>query len=100
MFIAITKLSFTSEVKDMVLDIADRSRPVFKQQPGFISLQGYLSHDKEQLLTVLEWEKQADHEQCMGSPDWEDVNKSWAELMATGKAKFELNTFEKYPDRT
>jgi hypothetical protein len=45
-------------------------------------------------MTYLEWETREGHEACMASPDFEDLNKEWGEMLGSGKVIFELNTYD------
>lgn len=42
----------------------------------------------------MEWESKEDHEACMVSPDFAPVDGEWGKIISTGKAQFELNTYE------
>lgn len=94
MFIAVTRLTFGEELKSKVLDISERSVPVFRKQKGLKSLRAHLAHDGSHLMTYLEWESKEDHEACMVSPDWGSLNDEWDELLNSGKVIFELNTYD------
>jgi heme-degrading monooxygenase HmoA len=94
MFIVTTRTFYKYELNDHVLDLAKRSYPIFNKQKGLISIQIHKAHDGSHIMSYMNWESKEDHEACMVSPDFAPVNGEWQELFGTGKAQFELNTYE------
>lgn len=93
-FTVVTRTFINEDVFDQVIDLSIRSIPIFRRQPGLISLSQHLSHDKSHLMTYIQWENQQDHEACMVSPDFAEVNDEWQSLTTSGKIRFELSTYQ------
>jgi hypothetical protein len=45
-------------------------------------------------MTYMQWENREDHEACMASPDFAEVNDEWHSLIEIGKIRFELYTYQ------
>ena len=93
-FIVITRTFFDADVKDKVFEISKNSMSIFKKQPGLISIRMHVENEQLQTLTYFEWESKEAHEACMQSPDFADWGVAWEGLVASGKIKWELNTYE------
>jgi hypothetical protein len=93
MFVIMTKTYFDEDVKDAIIDISKRSLLIFKNQKGLEDIAMHLSHDNSHIMTRFAWDSEESYEACMGSPDWEEINGRWGELIAGGKAHIELTTY-------
>ena len=52
------------------------------------------SHDNSHIMTYFVWDNKESHENCMNSPDFAEMNKTWTELVQNGYIKFELSTYD------
>ncbi|MDN5204848.1 antibiotic biosynthesis monooxygenase [Fulvivirgaceae bacterium BMA10] len=93
-FIVITKTHFEPEMKETVLSLAERSLPIFKEQTGLLDIYMFGSEDGSHTGTFFVWKDKASHEACMQSPDFNDMNPEWEALFSSGKARFELITYD------
>jgi heme-degrading monooxygenase HmoA len=93
MFVVMTKTFFDEDMNGAVIEISKRSLPIFKDQRGLIDIAMHLSHDNSHIMTRFVWDSKESHEACMASPDWEEINSRWGELITGGKAHIELNTY-------
>jgi quinol monooxygenase YgiN len=93
-FIVLTKTFYNQDVASEVLKISKESFPIFKKQQGLQMIRMHKSHDNSHLMTYFVWDDKESHENCMNSPDFAEMNKTWGELMQNGSIKFELKTYE------
>ena len=93
-FIVITKTYFEPSEKKKILDLAERSFPIFRKQPGLIAIMSHISHDQSHTMSYLSWKDKRDHEACMVSKDFSDFNQEWEKLLSSGKVRFELQTYD------
>jgi heme-degrading monooxygenase HmoA len=93
-FIAVTKTTFEPEMREKALALAKATYSIFKKQPGLVSMHMMLSHDNTHTSSVFVWETKQNHEACMKSPDFEPTKALWAEVLQSGKANFELFTYD------
>ncbi len=93
MFVVMTKTFFNEDVKDAIINISKSSLLIFKEQNGLVDLALHLSHDGSHIMTRFVWDSKESHEACMGSPEWEEINARWEELITGGKAHIELSTY-------
>ncbi len=90
MYVVITRTSVPSEHMKWAVEMARKSDPIFRQQPGLVSLKTYHGEDGQSLSSVFEWRSKADHEACMQSPSFAQFSAEWGEMFASGAAKFEM----------
>lgn len=64
--------------QDRVAGLCRDMIPVFRRQPGFVSMALHRSLDGTQVVSYLQWESRADHEACQAS---EEVLAAGADLM-------------------
>ena len=93
-FIVLTRTFFQSSGKKKVLDLVKKSFPIFKKKPGLVSIASHISHDGTHTMTYMAWKDKESHEACMVSTDFEDLNEDWGKLLASGEARFELQTYD------
>lgn len=89
MYVVVTRLSFPEGLAAEAARLAAQSAPLFKKQPGFRAMKNFAAEDAKSRITVLEWESKDDHERCMASSDFAEVNQSWGALFQGG-ASFEM----------
>jgi quinol monooxygenase YgiN len=93
-FIVLTKTYYKPKEADQVIKLSKESYPIFKKQQGLQMIKMHKSHDNSHIMTYFIWDNKQSHENCMASPDFAEMNKTWAELMQSGAIKFELNTYD------
>ena len=93
-FIVVTKTLFDSSVENDVTELSKKVFPIFQKQAGLIALRMHLDHEHKHTMTYFEWESKEAHEACMASPDFGEWNKAWEGLIASGKVKWELHTYD------
>lgn len=93
-FIVVTRTFYEPEVRERVLAAAHNSYPIFQKQPGLVSIRMHEDHEHTHTMTVMEWQTKEAHEACLRSPDFGDWSTEWEALMATGKARWELHTYQ------
>ena len=93
-FIVLTKTFYKPEIAKQVFRLSEESYPIFKKQQGLQMIRMHKSHDNSHIMTYFVWDDKESHENCMNSPDFVEMNKTWAELMQSGAIKFELKTYE------
>ena len=92
-FVVVTQLTYKPELRDQVINLMNNSMPIFRRQEGLISVTMHHHEHESKTMTYLVWESEADHERCMTSKDFAPVQSLWNELIQSGKAKFELDTY-------
>jgi len=90
MFIVVTKITFSPEEKNKVLEIVRESLPIFHRQPGLKSLSQHLANDQSHTMSYIVWDTQKAHENCMRSSDFDQFNIKWKNLMQSGKPNLNL----------
>lgn len=93
-FIVITRTQFVDAVGQEDLDLLLASLPIFEKQPGLISIRMHIAEDRSHTMSYMEWRSRADHEACMTSPDFAEFQPRWMGLLASGRAKFEISTYQ------
>ena len=93
-FVVMTKTFYEPQVRERVLAAAAGAFPIFKTQPGLISIRMHEDHERTHTVTVMEWNDKESHEACLHSPDFGSWNDEWTSLMSTGAARWELATYE------
>jgi len=93
-FYVVTRTYFDLSMKELALAIAKRTYPIFESQPGFIRMIPVVSQDNSHMSTLIIWASKKDHEDCMQSPDFQEINKEWEGLLGKEGGRFELNTYE------
>ena len=94
MFVAVTKITFDEAHRDKVVALARDSAPIFRKQPGLVSMTMHIARDGSHTMGYLVWESEADHLNCMQSPDFEGINPRFNTLFESGEGVFELATYE------
>lgn len=92
-FIVVTRTKFDSSVREQLLELAHRSRPIFLKQPGCLSYITHMNTDLTETMTYMEWATEEDHINCMKSQDFADVNPHWQALFESGNASIEFGTY-------
>jgi hypothetical protein len=92
-FVVLTELSYSPELKDKVMHLAYISMPVFKRQEGLIYLGIHHHLDEPKTMTYIVWESEEYHLKCMNSDEFSSIISQWNEMIQSGKAKFEINTY-------
>jgi quinol monooxygenase YgiN len=92
-FFVQTKMTFTEDVKEKIMELSHKAIPIMEKQNGFVSANRFIREDKLQLMSILEWRTKADHEACMASPDFNEFNIEWEEMLKSGKMQFELECY-------
>ena len=93
-FFIMSRTSYEPELREQILEAARESFPIFKKQPGLISMRMHEAHDHTHTMTVMEWQSKEHSEACMRSSDFGDWNGKWQSLMSSGKARWELLTYD------
>ena len=93
-FVVMTRTFYEPAVRERVLAAADGAFPIFKKQPGLISIRMHEDREHTHTMTIMEWDGEESHEACLRSPDFGGWNDEWTSLMATGAARWELFTYE------
>ncbi len=93
-FVVVTKTYFQPEMKEKMIEVASKSIPVYKDQPGLESIAMHISHDETHMMSYFVWNKKEDHEKCMSVNDLDEWNEVWEKLISEGKIKFELDTYD------
>ena len=92
-FFVQTKTIFDKDVKTKLFQLSDDAVKIFKEQQGFVSIQRFISVDKNFMTSIIEWETKEDHEACMASSDFNDFNAEWEEMLNNGKIQFKLECY-------
>jgi heme-degrading monooxygenase HmoA len=90
----ITRSKIRVGAVDLFLDLAKRSNPIFKRQKGFVGLALHLSKDRTEAVTYLQFHSLKDHEDCLKSPDFAEINPAWEKMMKNGEIQFSYQTYE------
>ncbi len=93
-FVVVTRTFYEPELRDRILEAGRGSLPIFEKQAGLKSIRMHENHDRTHTMTMLVWRSREDHEACMSSPDFGAWGAAWEELMSSGKARWELETYE------
>jgi hypothetical protein len=92
-FAVLTQLTYAPELKDQVAHLTYLSMPVFKRQEGllYIGMHHHVSEPK--MMTYLVWESEEYHLKCMNGQDFSSIMSAWNEMIQSGRAKFEMNSY-------
>ncbi len=90
MITVITRTYFPPELLDSMESLTDRSIPIFEKQKGFINMKVMRAMDGSGTLTVFQWNTLADHEDCMNSEDWAELNPEWNAFLGREDVNFEF----------
>ena len=93
-FVVMTQTFYEPELREEILTAAEESFPIFRKQAGLISIRMHEAHDHTHTMTVMEWQSKEHHEACMRSPDFGTWNEKWEKMMSSGKARWELFTYD------
>ena len=85
-------LTAKDELPANVIESGRELLPVFAQQPGFLGLDFFRSHDGREALVQLRWRTREDHEACRRSADFGAASEAWGAIYGAGKVK--TQTFE------
>lgn len=94
MFVVVTRSTFSPDVETEALALAKRSVPIAKAQVGFVDMVVHLNHARTQIMTYWKWRNQSDHQACMDSDAWCALMPGWEKLIADGKLKFDMETYD------
>ena len=86
----VTRTLFPAHLMPEMEELTERSLPVFAKQDGFVGMEVLRSSENDGTLTIFRWESIADHENCMKSVDWEDLNPKWEEFLGREEVQFEF----------
>ena len=92
-FVVITKTTFSSELRDQVIQFSLKSLPIFKKQAGLINIRMHEALDGTHMSSYMEWESEAHHLACMQSQDFSEINSQWASFIESGNLSFAFNTY-------
>lgn len=93
-FTVIVRVKVSPEHQAAMLEQSRRMVPAFQKQPGFLFMAVHRSLDGEEIASYLQWESQAHHEACQASPEVAAAGGEWMEFIQSGKATFEVRTYE------
>jgi heme-degrading monooxygenase HmoA len=77
-----------------LIEAATRMIPVFRKQPGFISLSLHRGLRGTEIVTYLQWRSKADHEACQSNPEVIAAGQAFLVYLASGRATIDVQTFE------
>lgn len=92
-FVVVTQLSYEPEMKEHVLQLLYDSFPVYKNQEGLVSITMHHHEHEPMIMIYFVWDTEDDYLNCMNSADFASTQFAWKDLIKTGKARFELNTY-------
>jgi len=81
MISVITRSQFPSPQIKRFEELTHWSVPIFKKQNVFISLDIKRDFNDSGTISSFKWESMQDHEICMKSEDWYDLNTEWEAWM-------------------
>ena len=86
----ITRTVFPASMWEKMVPLTEKSIPVFEKQHGFKSMEVLKAIDGSGTLTIFKFESLADHQNCMTSSDWEELNPLWEEFLGQDEVQFEF----------
>jgi heme-degrading monooxygenase HmoA len=93
-FTVVVRLTVSPEDEPEIRALSETMVPVFARQPGFVSMALHRSHDGTELLSYLQWQSRQHHEACQASPEVAAEGREWMEFVGSGRARFEIQTFD------
>ncbi len=77
-----------------VLDVCRATQQIFARQPGFVSSSLHRSDDGDEVLSYLQWRSRADHEACLGSPDFGTPDgRRLTQMVEEGRVEMEVRSY-------
>jgi len=92
--VAMTRVRYDDYVKDEVIDLGQQAVKIFEQQPGFVSLQRYRSRDRNEIVTLIEWESECAYTNCNESHDWLLLIPQWCALQEEGDVEIDTRLLD------
>ena len=90
MVTVITRTTFPEAMWSTMEELTEKSIPVFEKQKGFIGMEVHKALDNSGTLSIFKWDSIQDHEDCMNSRDWEELNPEWEKFMQSEGVRFEF----------
>jgi hypothetical protein len=92
-FVVVTQLTYEPEMKEQVLQLLYDSFPIYKSQEGLVAITMHHHEHEPKVMTYFVWEAEEDYMNCMNGADFALTQFAWKDLIKTGKARFESNTY-------
>jgi len=75
------------------MNLIYESMPIFKRQEGLISITVHHHSREPKTMTYFAWESEEDYQKCVINPEFSSTQSGWKDIVESGKAKFELDTY-------
>jgi len=92
--VAMTNVRYDEFVADEVIELGQQALKVFEQQPGFVSLRRFRSRNRNEIVTLIEWESELAYTSCNESHDWLMLMPQWCALQEEGDVEIDTKLLD------